>query len=330
MFHYRQALIVAAALAVTIGLSTSVFAAGNIGRVSEVQLGAFGTPPGGAASAKRLDDGVVLNESIETVPQGSLEIALIDETTLSMGGDSKMILDELVFDPKTGKGSSAIKFAAGTFYWVTGHIATKDLIQLETPTATIGIRGTEFSLKIARDGATEVAVVDGLVDLKSKITGQVVTIPPGHNAGITAGGQASQLRVGVPKTGDRAIDTVVAKAEAKVIEAAAKANGKVLPVKADLQKTAANDNGNGPAKGFKLDQGSDLAKGGSATRASDHLRGASLLDSAGNVANSNAGKKLGDVSRQASSNGNNGANGGGAVNGGGARNNRCNGNNPNC
>jgi hypothetical protein len=325
MSHYHQALLAAAILALPLCISEPASAAGNIGRVSEVQLGAFGTPPGGTTSSKSLDDGVVLNEAIETVPQGALEISLIDQTTLSMGGESKLILDELVFDPNSGKGSSAIKFAAGTFYWVTGKIATKDLMSIETPVATIGIRGTEFSLKIGQDGATEVAVVDGLVDLKSKATGEVVSIPPGHNAGINSAGQASALRVGIPRTGDRAIDTVVAKAEAKVIEAAAKGNGqganngkgqgeakgngKLLPVKADLHKEAANDNAKGAAKGFKLDQGGDLGKGNQVARASDQLRGGNLLEPKNAVSNGNSNKKLGEVSRQASSNGNGNGNG---------------------
>lgn len=250
----------------------------NIGTVSEVKSAAFGTPAGGTQAPKRLDDGVELNEFIETVPDGALEIALIDQTNLSMGGGSKMLLDELVFDPKTRDGSSAIKFAAGTFYWVTGKIATKDRIAIDTPTATIGIRGTEFSLKIGADGATRVAVVEGLVELVSKTTGEILSIPAGHNGDVDAAGRTSALRVGIPATGDRTIDAVVGKAEEKAIRAnlakaqnekglAAAQNGQelkasqsqragqILPIKAGLLNvTVANGNGPGGGSGLKLDR----------------------------------------------------------------------------
>jgi hypothetical protein len=301
----------AGAIAVILLFTTGALAAGNIGKIFEIEKAAFGTPPGGTAVSKKLDDGVVLNEFIETVPQGALQISLIDSTTLSMGGESKLIMDELVFDPNTGKGSSIIKFAGGTFYWVTGQIATKDLIAIDTPVATIGVRGTEFSLKIGPDGATEVAVVDGLVDLKSKTTGEVITIPAGHNSSVNAAGRVLPLQTGIPRTGDRAIDTVVAKAEARVIEAAAKGNGKVLPVKASLRKTAANDNGKGAEKGFKLDKSGNMGKGSEVARAADRLRGGNLLDPANGVNPGNGNNKLGEVSRRASSNGNGNGNGNG-------------------
>ena len=217
-------------------LTTTVNAAPNksIGAVSKVELDAFGTPQNGSRSAKRLTDGVVLNETLETVPSGSLTVDFIDDTNILLGSEAKLTVDDMVFDPNTKKGSAIIKLASGAFFWTSGKMATKDAINIETPVATIGIRGTEFSINIGADGQTNVSVISGLVDFVSKTTGQRLEITPGNNADVSATGQLSALIAGIPNTGDKAVNGQIISAAKKALAAAKKAakgkgNGELWP-----------------------------------------------------------------------------------------------------
>ncbi len=78
-------------------------------------------------------------------------IVLADETTFSMGAEGRMVLDEMVYDPGAQEGSLAISVLQGVFTFVSGQVAKADpdAMVLETPVATIGIRGTQAGIDIA-------------------------------------------------------------------------------------------------------------------------------------------------------------------------------------
>jgi hypothetical protein len=200
-------LLIASVMALVV--SMQIAQATSVGSVSKIELGAFGTPPNRARIAKQLADIVVVNEALETVPNGSLSVDFIDNSKLVLGSDAKLIIDDMIYDSAKNQGSAIIKLTTGAFFWISGKINNMEDIRIETPVAIIGIRGTEFSINIGPEGQTNVSVISGLVDLVSKKTNERIEIHPGFNADADREGDLSDLNSGIPNTGDKAINTQI-------------------------------------------------------------------------------------------------------------------------
>jgi hypothetical protein len=126
---------------------------------------ALGTPIGhvdsleGSVVAIRTDgtkvelkngDPVYQGDTLETGADGAVGVVLADETTFSMADNGQIILDEMIYDPATSEGSIAFTAAKGVYTFVSGVIAKTDpdAMIVNTPVATIGIRGTQVGLSL--------------------------------------------------------------------------------------------------------------------------------------------------------------------------------------
>ena len=99
---------------------------------------------------------------------GKLEITFDDGSTVKLSANSKLVIDEFVFDPNPKKSKMAFKVAAGTARFATGKLGLvdKNKIKIRTPTATIGIRGTDFTTTVDEIGRSLVVLLpdaDGVV-----------------------------------------------------------------------------------------------------------------------------------------------------------------------
>ena len=99
---------------------------------------------------------------------GRIEITFDDDSTVKMSPNSKLVIDEFVFDPNPKKSKMAFKVAAGTARFATGKLGLvdKNKIKIRTPTATIGIRGTDFTTTVDEIGRSLVVLLpdaDGVV-----------------------------------------------------------------------------------------------------------------------------------------------------------------------
>jgi len=90
------------------------------------------------------------NDSLRTGRNGSIGIVFNDDTFLSLGPGSILVIDEFVFAPKQGKFSIVIRMLKGTAAYLSGLISrlSPDSAHFNTPTASIGIRGTKFVVKV--------------------------------------------------------------------------------------------------------------------------------------------------------------------------------------
>lgn len=93
--------------------------------------------------------------------KGKVAIGFIDDTRVDVTQHSKLIIDEFVYDPNTKKGSLSLKAALGTVRYASGQIAktTPTAVQIKTPTATIGVRGTDFSMTIDEVGSSTIILL---------------------------------------------------------------------------------------------------------------------------------------------------------------------------
>lgn len=86
---------------------------------------------------------IFADDNVVTGPGASVGFEFVDFSTFSLGESAEIILDELVYDPGADS-SMVVNLVAGTFSFVSGEIAKSgdDSMQIVTPVATIGVRGT--------------------------------------------------------------------------------------------------------------------------------------------------------------------------------------------
>ena len=84
---------------------------------------------------------------------GRMGIRFVDDTTIKITENSMVIIDEFVFDPDPSKSKLAVNFLKGTARFttgLTGKVAKENMV-LRTNSATVGIRGTDFSVTVNPD-----------------------------------------------------------------------------------------------------------------------------------------------------------------------------------
>ena len=102
-------------------------------------------------------------EQYDTVKTGNGKVGIlfIDDTRVDVTQHSKLIIDEFVYDPNTKKGKLNLSAKLGTIKYASGQIAktSRQDIIITTPTATIGVRGTDFSMTIDELGGSTIILL---------------------------------------------------------------------------------------------------------------------------------------------------------------------------
>jgi hypothetical protein len=89
-------------------------------------------------------------DTLRTGSDGSMGVIFNDDTSLSLGPGSMLVIDEFVFAPREGKYSIALRMVKGTVAYLSGLISklAPESAHIETPTSSIGIRGTKFVARV--------------------------------------------------------------------------------------------------------------------------------------------------------------------------------------
>ena len=102
-------------------------------------------------------------EQYDTVKTGNGKVGIlfIDDTRVDVTQHSKLVIDEFVYDPNTKKGKLNLSAKLGTIKYASGQIAktSRQDITITTPTATIGVRGTDFSMTIDELGGSTIILL---------------------------------------------------------------------------------------------------------------------------------------------------------------------------
>ena len=99
------------------------------------------------------------NDKIET-KNGKVKIVFKDDTNVTVTESSSLIIDDFVYDPKSGAGKLGLKAAAGTVRYVSGSIAKDPKnVKINTPTAAIAVRGTDFVMAVSETGASMIMLM---------------------------------------------------------------------------------------------------------------------------------------------------------------------------
>jgi len=137
--------------------------------------------------------GVEMNDSIVTA-KTSLGITFQDKTQVKITEQSKLVIDDFVYDPKAGTGKLAMNVALGTVRYASGSIAknSRENVNIKTPTATISVRGTDFSMTVDETGKSLVVLLPTCPDPKKPDECWVGSIEVATDVGYVLLNQAFQ------------------------------------------------------------------------------------------------------------------------------------------
>jgi hypothetical protein len=154
---HRFGIIALVSLLLIAGLAGSVTAQQRVGVNSAVNPIATGTAPGAAPRRLVLGQEVVFNERITTAATGQTQILFVDGSSLTLGPTADMVIDEFVYDPNAGTGKLAASLTRGVFRFVGGTLSKRDnAVTMQTPSATIGVRGGVMLINLLPSGRLEV------------------------------------------------------------------------------------------------------------------------------------------------------------------------------
>ncbi len=138
----------------------------------------------GTRSDLRLRDNIIRNAELVTADRGALEVTFNDGSKLTMGQNSRLTVDEYVYG-QGGASKQTVRYTKGLFRFLSGSIP-KDNVKIDTPTVTIGIRGTIFRTWVGEGGEGATSVEYGPngetyeVVMTSKATGQTIVLKSGQ------------------------------------------------------------------------------------------------------------------------------------------------------
>jgi len=135
----------------------------QIGAAAQVVNSVYGSPES-THQSQWLHPGtdVFHNEIIITAEESASRVVFRDESQLAIGPIAQVKLDTVVYDPNPTAAGVAISFVKGAFRFTSGHVGRENY-SIKTPAATIGVRGTAFTVAILPNGNEFISVDSGTI-----------------------------------------------------------------------------------------------------------------------------------------------------------------------
>ncbi|THD62332.1 MAG: hypothetical protein E7813_20615 [Bradyrhizobium sp.] len=150
--NWRHSVLCISAL-LAAGLAASpAYAQARVGEAAVVQNQVVRVA-GPATSQINVGDSLLRNETVHTGQDSAARLVMADNTNLSLGANSTIILDRTVFNDEHSYRDIAIRLTTGAFRFVTGD-SEKAAYKITTSVATIGVRGTIFDVLSQRGKST--------------------------------------------------------------------------------------------------------------------------------------------------------------------------------
>jgi len=172
------ALVLAGAIAIT-----QPAPAQEVGVATAVNPTTDSTPPGGETKTLTIGARVIHKEHIHTSPSGSVQLLFLDKSSLSIGPNTSIVIDEFVYDPNSGKGHMLATLTQGALRYVGGELSHQGETTIRTSNATIGIRGGTATIVQGPNGTTVINHY-GTITIENG-GGRVVVNMPGYEVTIT-------------------------------------------------------------------------------------------------------------------------------------------------
>ena len=150
----------------------------TIERANAVVVQASTSGPAGQAKEGDL---VYQGDIVATGADGRVGINFTDGSSFNLSNNARMALDEFVYDPKSLSNSTVFSLTKGTFTFIAGKVAKTGDMKVDTPVATMGVRGTTPRVEISDDGTVRFSTL--IEEGKSKVArkpGAPAALQPGR------------------------------------------------------------------------------------------------------------------------------------------------------
>lgn len=140
-------------------VATNSFAA--IGTITELNNAPPSIQRKGASVMGSKGTGVEMADVVKTTT-GKTGITFADDTRVQVNENSKLVIDDFVYDPNSKKGGRlAMNVALGTVRYASGAVAKNnpDNVKINTPTASIAVRGTDFTATVDELGRSTIILL---------------------------------------------------------------------------------------------------------------------------------------------------------------------------
>jgi hypothetical protein len=112
-------------------------------------------PAATGAGQTKVGDPVYKGDVVQTGADGKVGITFDDGTAFNLSSNARMVLNEFVYDPNGKSNSTLFSLTKGTFTFIAGKVAKTGDMKIDTPVATMGIRGTTPHVEISDDGTVK-------------------------------------------------------------------------------------------------------------------------------------------------------------------------------
>jgi hypothetical protein len=231
-------------IAVLFVIPTGTFAA--VGSITDLT----GTPAQIERSKTKLvankGTGVEMNDSLSTA-KTKIGITFQDNTRVQINEQSRLVIDDFVYDPKnTDAGKLGMKVALGTVRYASGQIAKNNpqKVAIKTPTATIAVRGTDFTMTVDEVGKSLIILLPSCPPNYKKEEECVVgTIEVSTDAGMVILNQAFQATVAASATSPPSEPKIIDLNEGNINNMLIISPPREVAAAMSSEKPAENDNG---------------------------------------------------------------------------------------
>jgi hypothetical protein len=121
----------------------------------------------GQAGQASVGDLVYQGDTVATGADGRVGINFTDGSSFNLSNNARMVLNEFVYDPNSTSNASLFNLTKGTFTFVAGKVAKTGDMKVDTPVATMGVRGTTPRVEISDDGTVRFSTL--IEEGKSKV-----------------------------------------------------------------------------------------------------------------------------------------------------------------
>ncbi len=161
MGNTRDIWLAATAISALLAGQADVHAQERAGVARIVNPLAKGQLRGSSVRTIQVGDAVFRNERISTGSTGRVQLQLLDKTSVTVGPNSDLVIDKFVYNPSTNTGSMAMRYSKGVFRFVGGRASKDQPVEVNTPTAVIGIRGGILLMRDTPDGGIQAIFLAG-------------------------------------------------------------------------------------------------------------------------------------------------------------------------
>ncbi len=128
-------------------------AVAGVGQVAILQGSASVTRGNAAPAALRGSDPIFKSDALQTGANSSLGITFDDQTTFSLSANTRLVVDEFVYEQGGKNNAATFNVTVGTAAFVASLVAKTGDMKVTTPEATLGIRGTTGVVDVPAPGA---------------------------------------------------------------------------------------------------------------------------------------------------------------------------------